>query len=552
MQTSRNLSPALDADHQGSLASGGDAPRNTGARTKATLGAFSLPLEAQIAQALQKSADLTAVERFSQWHREEIGHAHGAFYKDLLPASPPAPGQQYAFEVDLDKCSSCKACVVACHSLNGLDEGESWRSVGSLVGPQERITVTSSCHHCVDPGCASGCPTLAYQKDELTGIVKHLDDQCMGCQYCTWTCPYDAPKWNDRLGIVRKCDMCQSRLKVGEAPACVQACPSQAIRVVVVETAKLEADPSLGTVLPGIVAPQRTRPTTTYKGELPQGLEDAGLAVLRSEPPHTPLAILLVLTQWAAGLWVLQAVSIAWGHSPAVMTFPVAAALLLAGLGIGALHLGRPMHAWKAFLGWRRSWFSREVLAMGNAVPFALTASLPATWLPPAIRYGAMGMGALFLLAGVGCSAMLYIATPRPVWARAATAWRFAWTALGGGAIMTGMVGAVSGAPIPAMVALAGIAIAAKSVLEWKDAHAPVAAEFAFARQSALLAGPLNARSNARWALVGVALSFLALALATGWITAWILAMGAKLGADLVERELFFRACPATRMPGGC
>ncbi|MBK8804313.1 MAG: hypothetical protein IPN71_20070 [Fibrobacteres bacterium] len=102
------------------------------------------------------------------------------------------------------------------------------------------------------------------------------------------------------------------------------------------------------------------------------------------------------------------------------------------------------------------------------------------------------------------------------------------------------------------MVALAGIAIAAKSVLEWKDAHAPVAAEFAFARQSALLAGPLNARSNARWALVGVALSFLALALATGWIIAWILAMGAKLGADLVERELFFRACPPTRMPGGC
>ncbi|MBK8802351.1 MAG: 4Fe-4S binding protein [Fibrobacteres bacterium] len=101
----------------------------------------------------------------------------------------------------------------------------------------------------MDPGCASGCPTLAYQKDELTGIVKHLDDQCMGCQYCTWTCPYDAPKWNDRLGIVRKC---------------VQACPSQAIRVVVVETAKLEADLNLGTVLPESWHPSaRGRPPPT-------------------------------------------------------------------------------------------------------------------------------------------------------------------------------------------------------------------------------------------------------------------------------------------------
>ncbi|MBK8802352.1 MAG: hypothetical protein IPN71_09930 [Fibrobacteres bacterium] len=104
-------------------------PKFATKRTKATLGSFSSSLEEQIAQALARSRDLTAVERFSQWHREEIAHAHGAFYKDMLPASPPAPGQQYAFEVDLDKCSSCKVCVVACHSLNGLDEGESWRSV---------------------------------------------------------------------------------------------------------------------------------------------------------------------------------------------------------------------------------------------------------------------------------------------------------------------------------------------------------------------------------------------------------------------------------------
>jgi Fe-S-cluster-containing dehydrogenase component len=38
-------------------------------------------------------------------------------------------------------------------------------------------------------------------------------------------CPYDVPKYSERLGIVRKCDLCHDRLVAGEAPACVQACP---------------------------------------------------------------------------------------------------------------------------------------------------------------------------------------------------------------------------------------------------------------------------------------------------------------------------------------
>src|SRR5207237_35555 len=81
---------------------------------------------------------------------------------DLLPLSRPGPGQQYAFEVDLDVCTGCKACVAACHSLNGLDDTELWRTVGLLHGgtpeaPAQQ-TVTTSCHHCVDPACLNGRP----------------------------------------------------------------------------------------------------------------------------------------------------------------------------------------------------------------------------------------------------------------------------------------------------------------------------------------------------------------------------------------------------------
>ncbi len=137
---------------------------------------------------LAEQRTLTAVEIFSRAH--DTHTLRGRSYQNLLPATSPKPGQQYAFAVNLDQCSGCKACVTACHSLNGLDEAETWRSVGLLVSqtsthnPQPvHQHVTTACHHCADPGCANGCPVLAYDKDPVTGIVRHLDDQCMGCSY---------------------------------------------------------------------------------------------------------------------------------------------------------------------------------------------------------------------------------------------------------------------------------------------------------------------------------------------------------------------------------
>src|SRR5439155_13329311 len=185
---------------------------------------------------LAEQRELTAVEKFSRAHDACEVRTHR--YRELLPASPPAPGQQYAFEVDLDKCSGCKACVTACHSLNGLDDDETWRSVVELVSTDWRAplkqTVTTASHHCVDPGCLNGCPVLAYDKDPLTGIVRYLDDQRIGCQYCVMMCPYEVPQYLPSRGIVRKCDMCHSRLAVCEAPACEQACPCDANIITVV------------------------------------------------------------------------------------------------------------------------------------------------------------------------------------------------------------------------------------------------------------------------------------------------------------------------------
>src|SRR6516162_5373448 len=182
---------------------------------------------------------------------------------DLLECPPKGEGRTLVDDL-LDACTGCKACVTACHSLNGLDEGETWRDVGLLVGGTSELPVlqhvTSACHHCLDPACLAACPVNAYEKDPLTGIVKHLDDQCFGCLYCTLACPYDVPKYHAAKGIVRKCDMCSSRLAVGEAPACVQACPHQAISIKVIDVRQMIEDAEAANFLPAAPDPHITLP----------------------------------------------------------------------------------------------------------------------------------------------------------------------------------------------------------------------------------------------------------------------------------------------------
>ena len=143
---------------------------------------------------------LSAVEKFTLEHDFKQIPSSVLSYQELIPKTAPGPGQQYAFEVDLDKCTGCKACVTACHNENGLEIDETWRSVGLVVGGTSEQPlmqhVTTACHHCAEPACMEGCPTKAYEKDAATGIVKHLDDQCFGCQCCFLKCPCDVPQYS--------------------------------------------------------------------------------------------------------------------------------------------------------------------------------------------------------------------------------------------------------------------------------------------------------------------------------------------------------------------
>jgi Fe-S-cluster-containing dehydrogenase component/DMSO reductase anchor subunit len=410
---------------------------------------------------LAEQQQLTAVERFSQRHASASAPAMAELYRDLIPLSKPQPGEQYAFEVDLDACSGCKACVAACHNLNGLEEHETWRNVGVLYGGTDSDPfmqhVTTACHHCLDPACLSGCPVKAYDKDPETGIVRHLDDQCIGCQYCVFMCPYDVPQYSKAKGIVRKCDMCHDRLAVGEAPACVQSCPNHAIRIRTVSVEAAAEQCEAGQFLPTAPDPGVTLPTTTYKSRrpMPRNLLPADYYSATPLHSHLALVVMLVLTQLSVGAFVVAQVLV-WGPwaDPLLQSAirPVYATvgviLGLVGMNAAVLHLGRPLYAYRALLGLRTSWLSREILAFGVFGGLAMAQAVT-VWLAigqPSWNPVVDALGIATCVAGVAaviCSIMIYARTGRPFWSLHRTGTKFLLSC------------AVLGLPIALLVSLA-------------------------------------------------------------------------------------------------
>ncbi|EAQ77915.1 DmsC/YnfH family molybdoenzyme membrane anchor subunit [Blastopirellula marina] len=506
---------------------------------------------------LAEQQDLTAVERFSQRHADATTPLMAPLYRELLPAAAPSAGEQYAFEVDLDACSGCKACVVACHNRNGLDEDETWRSVGLLQAEDECATlqhVTTACHHCADPGCLKGCPVKAYDKDPVTGIVVHLDDQCIGCKYCTMMCPYDVPQYSEAKGIVRKCDMCRQRLDVGEAPACVQACPNQAIRITLVRQEDARAAGERGEFLDGAAHPATTAPTTQFVGTARTlKLASGDQFSLRLNHGHLPLVVLLVFTQLSVGA------ALAGCLLPAqrLGLFLLATISCMLGLAASGLHLGRPFYGYRVFLGLRTSWLSREAVIFGKYFPLIAlaTASL---WFQQYLTFGAIAawLGVVVGLVGVFCSIMIYVATRRPVWGPVWTGGRFGGTVLllGAAAAMAAVSG---GRDYVIPIALLLIMLSAvRGYLEIRFA-AKADADFAnpFTRTRELLLDKLHLPTQVRnglWAIGGGVLP-----------VAWIFASpsGASqaiavtsflllTAAELIDRYLYFTSESTPSMPG--
>lgn len=137
-----------------------------------------------------------------------------------------------AILVDITKCAGCGACEQTCKETHGFGaEPEPVLSATALtvIEPRGERFVRRLCMHCQDPACASACPVGALKKNAL-GPVTYDAGKCIGCRYCMIACPFTVPRyeWTRLAPLVKKCDMCSQRVKKGDQPACVEACPTGA------------------------------------------------------------------------------------------------------------------------------------------------------------------------------------------------------------------------------------------------------------------------------------------------------------------------------------
>jgi Fe-S-cluster-containing dehydrogenase component len=108
------------------------------------------------------------------------------------------------------------------------------RNIIKLYKPQDGSAfsfVKRQCMHCLDPACAAGCPFQALHKDPESGVVGWTAEKCIGCRYCTITCPYHIPRfqWAGFNPRVTKCELCSHRLEKGLKPGCTSVCPTGAV-----------------------------------------------------------------------------------------------------------------------------------------------------------------------------------------------------------------------------------------------------------------------------------------------------------------------------------
>jgi DMSO reductase anchor subunit len=231
-------------------------------------------------------------------------------------------------------------------------------------------------------------------------------------------------------------------------------------------------------------------------------------------------------------LWLLDMLGRGAG-----LTIAALASLGLAGISLGAstLHLGRPIYAWRALKGLRRSWLSREVLTL-SLFAGAASAFAGMLWLDLPGR-GIIGMLTFLAgLAGVTCSARIYIVPARPAWFSGYTIAEFYSTALMLGPLFVQMLDG----SVPSWVRIAAIAGASSQLITQllKFLWLSRSEVFELRASSLLLSGRLQNLFVIRLAILGLAGVALPLVATAGPIIG--MAFAGALAGEWLGRYLFF------------
>lgn len=161
--------------------------------------------------------------------------------------------KQLALAIDLNVCVGCQACVTSCKQWNTsgtagpLADHNPYDAdpVGTFFNRVQTFEVgefpdtevvhfPKSCLHCENPPCVPVCPTGASYKRAEDGIVLVDYDKCIGCNYCSWACPWGVRELDEYKKVMTKCTLCVDRIydetldERDRKPACVLACPTNA------------------------------------------------------------------------------------------------------------------------------------------------------------------------------------------------------------------------------------------------------------------------------------------------------------------------------------
>ena len=160
---------------------------------------------------------------------------------------------RYGMVIDLNRCTGCHGCAMACKAQHGIPAGVWWSKVLETeegTYPNCHVLYTPVlCMHCENAPCVEVCPTGATFKRE-DGIVMQNEEACIGCQLCVNACGYGARTFVEKIepvdpdhgfnpyeemmyqqhyeGVVQKCNFCADQLDEGEDPACVRTCVAYA------------------------------------------------------------------------------------------------------------------------------------------------------------------------------------------------------------------------------------------------------------------------------------------------------------------------------------
>jgi DMSO reductase anchor subunit/ferredoxin len=228
------------------------------------------------------------------------------------------------------------------------------------------------------------CPALAYTKDRSLNSIVHHANRCIGCKYCTWACPYDAPKYISQKGVVEKCTLCTNRLNEGLKPACANLCPTGALDFQVIELKEQQRIPGFTEmgINPQIkIIELRKKSQPNNRVQISQK-EEKLYAQLQLRTPSK----IRLKKEWALIPFTILVALLTAFFSAGVLGFLKLNPWLFLGAGVLALafssfHLGKKFRAWRSVLNIRKSWLSREILFFGlflmlSAVWFLLGESL--------------------------------------------------------------------------------------------------------------------------------------------------------------------------------